>query len=253
MKEDQRGYIVVETIGTFLLFVLLVISILSLVNIVTLQAQVHYALTQAAETLSIASYPLEVTGMAEHIMKLDENADDLREEADAFKTDINGIIEGINSLSPGEVEEFGEAAFNRASGWAKDTIANPQETIRIMSNFALNEGKGAVVKELVRPLVGRYLRNGTMSGDEYLKSVNVAGGLEGLKFYDFSLTDFENLGNNDTQWLDKNGDIKIVVRYDINYKFGALPLPFDPKLSVTQSVKTKAWLGGSGEGLEEGP
>lgn len=253
MKEDQRGYIVVETIGTFLLFVLLITSILSLVNIVTLQARVHYALTQAAETLSIASYPLEITGTAKHIMKLDDNADGLREEADAFKMDINSMIEGINSLSPGEVDEFGEAAFSRASGWAEDTIANPQETIRIMLNYGLNEGKGAMVEQLVRPLVGRYLRNGTMSGDEYLKSFNVVDGLKGLTFYDFSLTDFNNLGNNDTQWLDKNGDIKIVVRYDINYKFGALPLPFGPKLSVTQSVKTKAWLGGSGEGLEGGP
>ena len=41
MGKDERGYIVVETIGSFLLFVLLVLSILSLINIVAVQARIH--------------------------------------------------------------------------------------------------------------------------------------------------------------------------------------------------------------------
>ena len=41
MRRDERGYIVVETIGSFLLFVLAVTSILSLINIVAVQARVH--------------------------------------------------------------------------------------------------------------------------------------------------------------------------------------------------------------------
>ena len=49
MKRDEGGYIVVETITSFLLFVLLNISILSLINIVTVQSRIHYAVTQAAE------------------------------------------------------------------------------------------------------------------------------------------------------------------------------------------------------------
>ena len=39
MGKDQRGYIVVETIGAFLLFVFLNISILSLINIVVVQSR----------------------------------------------------------------------------------------------------------------------------------------------------------------------------------------------------------------------
>ena len=51
MKRDENGYIVVETIGCFVLFVFLMTSILSLINIVTLQARVHYALTFDWQTL----------------------------------------------------------------------------------------------------------------------------------------------------------------------------------------------------------
>jgi len=56
MKKDQHGYIVVETIGAFMLFVFFVASILMLINIVAVQARVHNAITQAAETVSMYSY-----------------------------------------------------------------------------------------------------------------------------------------------------------------------------------------------------
>jgi len=45
--------------GTFILFVFLSVSILGLVNIAALKARVHYAIAQAAETLSVYSYVLE--------------------------------------------------------------------------------------------------------------------------------------------------------------------------------------------------
>ena len=67
MGKDERGYIVVETIGSFLLFVLLVLSILSLINIVAVQARIHYALTQTAQTISMYSYTLDVIGVADAV------------------------------------------------------------------------------------------------------------------------------------------------------------------------------------------
>ena len=75
MKRDQGGYIVVETIACFTLFVFLMMSILSLINIVTVQARVHYAITQAAETLSMYSYTLDAMGAAEKLMKSADRAD----------------------------------------------------------------------------------------------------------------------------------------------------------------------------------
>lgn len=68
MRGDENGYIVVETITCFILFVFLNISILSLINIVTVQARVYYALTQAAEAVSMYTYVLDVTGVASHMV-----------------------------------------------------------------------------------------------------------------------------------------------------------------------------------------
>ena len=97
--------------------------------------------------------------------------------------------------------------------------------------------------------MGRYLANGNISGDQYLKNYGVIDGLEGLKFYTFDVFNFGTTGNKNSQLLDKNGDIRLVVQYDVSYSFGALLLPFDePKLHVTQVASTKAWLGGEGEG-----
>ncbi|MDR0492005.1 MAG: hypothetical protein LBH28_12255 [Oscillospiraceae bacterium] len=98
MGRDEDGYIVVETVGTFVPFVLLVISILSLVNIVTVQARVHYALTQAADSLSIYCYSLEVLGIADNLTTLDNKANRVAKEADAIKTDLGTVFSGIKSM-----------------------------------------------------------------------------------------------------------------------------------------------------------
>ena len=58
-----------------------------------------------------------------------------------------------------------------------------------------------------------------------------------------------DLQDNDSTLLDEDGNVVLTVRYAIDYTFGALPLPFpDHRLEITQTVKTKAWLGGNGEG-----
>ena len=101
MKEKLRsagGYIVVETIACFLLFVFLVVSIISLINIVTVQARVHYALTQAAETVSMYSYVLEVTGLAKHMENSAGMREHVEQEADEMKGHINDVIDGIQGL-----------------------------------------------------------------------------------------------------------------------------------------------------------
>lgn len=251
MRSDERGYIVVETIGAFLPLILLVASILSLVNIVTLQARVHYALTQAAETLSMYSYALEVTGVASKLANLDQNSQVVQVQGDELKKNINDVLDGIQSLSLSETVSSGQAAFDQVYDWTEKAVEDPKEMVRILLNYSLNEARNDLfAKNVVRPLVGRYLRNGDQSGDDYLKSARVEGGLDGLEFYDFSALDLESRGANDSVLIDQEGNVKLVVRYEVDYTFGALPLPFDHKLSITQTVKTKAWLHGSGEGYQ---
>jgi len=248
MRKDQNGYIVVETIGTFIPFVLLIISILSLVNIVTLQSRVHYALTQAATTLSMYCYVLEVTKIANDLTTLDNKANKVTKEADEMKADINAVIAGIESLSASEIKKNTTAVANRAYSWGSDIADDPKASLQLIMNYALNEGRNAIFGELVRPLVGRYLSNGEMSGDEYLRGVRVVDGLKGLKFYEFTLFNLSSVGRENSVLINKDGDIKLVVSYEIEYTFGSLPLPFKPTLKVTQTAKTKAWLNGSGKG-----
>ena len=116
-------------------------------------------------------------------------------------------------------------------------------------SFGQNELRNQAFELMVRPLVGRYLMNGDMTGDEYLRSVRVvnrhtgAVGLDALEFYQFS-----NLGMGNSVLIDRNGNINLTVYYEVEYTFGALPLPFNPTLRITQTAITKAWLNGSGAG-----
>ena len=250
MHEDENGYIVVETVGAFIPFVLLIVSILSLVNIVALQARVHYALTQAANTLAMYSYALEVTGIAKGLSTLDNKANKVAREANAMRDDVTGVLSGIEAFSNIRgAADSGGAALNRALGWAEEAAGNPKEVLQLLMNYGLNEVRNQIFEELARPLVGRYLANGDMTGDQYLRSVRVVNssngktGLEALEFHKWG-----NLGLGNSVLIDKDGNVKLTVHYEVEYRFGVLPLPFKPTLRITQTAVTKAWLNGSGKG-----
>ena len=194
MKKDESGYIVVETVGTFIPLVLLVISILSLVNIVAVQARVHYALTQAATKISIYGYLTKDIDTASGGI-----------ESGALDSVFNGINEvmGIVGLSDSE----------------------PISTIGGLIRFA-GGGSNFLVDILINPLVKGYLANGDMSGDDFLKSFHIHE-------FDLGLS----------KPMDSDENVRITARYAVDYTFGALPLPFGPKLRITQTAVTKMWTG----------
>ena len=252
MAKDDRGYIVLETISAFLLFTLLVVAILSLISIVTVQARIHSALTQTCQTISMYSYVLDLSGAAPHIQNNSAKSGAVQGQIDTFKSNVNGLLDGIESLKPDQVGEKGEAVLNQAWAGIDYAVSDPKSMIQYVLNYGLSQAGSMAFGELVRPLVGRYLTNGELSADQYLKNYGVVGGLEGLEFYSFDTFDLSSSGANDSLLLDANGNVKIVVQYDVAYSFGALILPFEePKLHVTQEVVTKAWLGGDGEGYHE--
>ena len=248
--RDENGYIVVETIGAFVPFVFLVISILSLVNIAAVQARIHYALTQAANTLSVYSYTLDLIGMSNNLTTLDNKANRVAKDINALKSDVGAVISGLDSFSnvSGAIGS-GTNAASRIYGWGEEAAGDPKAALQLMMNFGLNEFRNSAFEVLARPLVGRYLGNDDMTGDEYLTRAGVVNrhtgttGLDALEFYQLS-----NLGLGNSVLIDKNGDVKLVVEYEILYRFGALPLPFNPTLRITQTAVTKAWLNGSGKG-----
>ncbi|MDR0935118.1 MAG: hypothetical protein LBM98_00380 [Oscillospiraceae bacterium] len=250
MRKDERGMIVVETVGAFVLFVMLVISILTLVNIVALQARIHYALTQTAETLSMYNYTLEVTGLADTFVAIEERSERVRIGADTFKTEISNVLDSLSAFDGAGVQENGEALINHGKDVGEAVIKDPKGAMQLVLNYATASAGSELFEALVKPLIGRYLSNGTMSGDKYLKSVGVIGGLSGITLADgFNVLDF---APNDSKLLNVDGDVKLAARYKVAYKFGGekgLPLPF-PELNITQIVKTHAWLNGNGDGYE---
>ncbi|MCL2157783.1 MAG: hypothetical protein FWH48_00075 [Oscillospiraceae bacterium] len=214
-KSDgsESGYITVETLMLFVPFALVMISILSLVNIITVQLRLHHALAQAANTVSIYSYALSAPDAADN---------------------IQALLDGIDRLSFRDAAIYGEAARERADG-SEENIANyPAEMIYIMIEDR------DIYENLVLPLLFRYLGNGAQNGDEYLKWANVVGGIDGLEFLDAG------------PLIDSNGDVTLAICYEIEYRFGPLPLPFGPRLEVVQYAKTKAWQNGAGEGYDWG-
>ena len=244
MRREEGGYIVVETILSFTMLVLLTVSILSLINITVVQARIHYALTQAAETISMYSYVLEATGLADPMGNLAQGAAGVQEEIDGFRENLTGVLDGLESLAPEEIGASGEALAGQVGGWIDDVSADPRGALQDLLQFGLYEGEKALARALAQPLVGRYLSNGAWTGDEFLRAFHVYNGLEGL---DFGGLDFRD---NDSTLLDADGNVVLTVRYELEYTFGALPLPFGPHLDVEQTVTTKSWLGGHGEGYE---
>lgn len=257
MRHNEKGYIVVETIGCFVLFVFLNISILSLINIVTVQTRVHYALTQATETLSMYSYTLEAMGVADHLTKSAERSESVVSGANEMIGNINEVIGAIEKLDIDGVQKSGQAIYNQASGFAGRLQDDPKDVLQDFMNYGVQELSSAALSTCVRPLVGWYLTNGNMSGDDFLTTFHVEGGLSGLEFYaidkigfDTSTNRFVPIADSKSRFLDSQENIKLVVQYDIDYTFGALPLPFG-KLHVTQEAMTKAWLNGHGDGYQE--
>ncbi|MCL2424916.1 MAG: hypothetical protein FWD05_01110 [Oscillospiraceae bacterium] len=226
MRKNDSGYIVVETVGTFIPFLLLIIAILSLVNIVTLQARIHNALTQTAMTLSTYGYVLHATGVADGLITADQKGEAAAESIDA-------VISGIESLSKGTISiDDGERILSSA----ELAVSDPKGMIQSFANYGVSQLQGLAVEQLVRPIMGRYLANGTMSGDEYLNSVMVV--------------DF-NYDYTDCYFVDKDGNVKLTVHYEVEYVFGIIQFSFGPTLRITQTATTKAWLGGSGEGYSK--
>ena len=259
-QKDERGYIVVETVGSFMLFTFLMVSILSLINLVAVQSRMHFALTETAQVISMYSYVLEVTGAADHIQNLSRKADTVRVESGEFKKNLNAILDILNDeksfkvsewkASVDAVEENAKALGSRGESWLNDITADPKASLQLIMSYGVDELSSEVVERLMYPLMNHYLGNGMMSGDEFLRRFNVQGGVSSLSFHTFDLLKLDHTGDTNTRLLDADGNVRLVVQYDIDYTFGALPLPFRPTLHVTQEVVTKAWLGGVGKGYQ---
>ena len=210
MRKNEKGTILIEFIGSFLLFFLLIISILSLVNIVTAQARVHYALTETANTLSMYGYVLSATDQVSS------------QEAEEPADDINAILNKLNQFQSG------------FSSWEGSV---PSQALQSVMGAFLGEVQATALKGVINELVLSNLATGAQSGEEYLRSVRISN----LELTEFASPGSGTAGKESTLY-DSQDNIKLTVEYEIDYTFMGLPIPFEPKLKVAQSVKTKMWF-----------
>jgi len=244
MRKDENGYIVVETIGSFMLFVFLMISILTLINITIVQSKVHYALTQTANELSMYSYVVDALGLTDTVKTTSETGEEVQGQINSVVNDINSIQSGVSGMTGGTADFMSNLnivmdSVGSLSGTIDGVIQDPSGTFYNVLLYGLDKTKNYAMQELViRPMVEKYMKNGDVSANDYLRRFNVIE--EGGELLDLSTS----------VYINSAGDIVIVAEYKINYAYGlgALPLPEAMKtLTITQTAKTKAWLGGEGE------
>ena len=116
------------------------------------------------------AYVLDLTGAASHIQNNSAKAGTVQGQVDQFRSNVNGLLDGVENLDAGQIGAKGEAILNQMQSGVDYAVGHPKEMLQYMMNYGLDKAGGAAFGQMVRPLVGRYLANGGQSGDAYLRS-----------------------------------------------------------------------------------
>jgi hypothetical protein len=232
-KQDENGYIVVETVMAFTMLVMVMVVIISLVNIVAVRSKVHHAITQTA--LDLSKYAYITTWF-----------DDVPPAPTA-----SGLVDqAVNSLS-NAVTNMG----NSVAGGAAQIFLDDYTALLIRDLFAATgeEGRQQVMEDAVKDVFMLHLSDDLSSGpagwrnqaDEFLRRYNVfcpnstISGIDGIRF-SVPPCAANPLGIVSTM-RDSSDDTVVTVSYRIQFNiFNILPLPLF--LDVQQTVRTKAWV-----------
>ncbi|MCL2200444.1 MAG: hypothetical protein FWB75_00630, partial [Oscillospiraceae bacterium] len=166
MRENEKGSIVVETVGSFMFFVFLMVSIITLINITTVQARVHYAITQTANELAMYSYVIHALGLSEAAMSRDANAGAVEGQINSVINDINTIQSGVSGGSGGVADILGNLntvidAIGNLTTSAGSAASNPQAILFALVQYGLSPVMDGMMQEvIVRPMIAKHLQVG---------------------------------------------------------------------------------------------
>ncbi len=238
MRKDQNGYLVIETLGTFIPLVLIMVTILSFINLMSLRSQVHYAITQTASELSMYSYVLKPLGLLNDLQAIDKAAEEgegiIDDTVDYVSSVSAGITGVVDSGTLDDVSSSIESVINGLTGLsstATSAINDPMEYISPILNFGINTEKNELVGSLITPFLEKHLKNGDIDADTALRNYGVVDGIDGISL-------------SGSSFIDQYGDITIVATYDVEYDIGWISLG---TLTITQTAKTRAWIGATEE------
>lgn len=248
---EQRGSASIEATISLVVFVFVIMAIYMVSSFCLVQAKVSYAISTTAKEMSQYSYFY-------HMVGLDGVRDGLSEESemaisvfDAFNSAINTGSNEVKEISEGSEEYFEEflsgektddlnelyAQISSASSALSGAIDNPLDFAKSLASLAGNEAwNGAsqvVASTLAKGMAERHFETNTMTADEYLESMGVVNGYDGLNF------------NTSTLFQDGGDKIEITVVYRLSLE-NIIPT-MDREVVIRQTAVTDGWLGGDAD------
>lgn len=274
-ENAESGMMVVEAVLSFTVFIMVVVAIIYLTNIFMLHNKIQFAINSAAHEIAGYSYLYAALGISDaentveadgrpHTTPINDTANQVVDSLNKIETladSLGGTAQSVENL------EFSEESFQEVKGQLdqlkadadaavdsgiksaaglEDLFSHPKSllvgVIYIGAYEAGYQAKSMIGRAAAAGLTKKYLEQGDLSADEYLRSYGVKDGYAGL---DFSGTTIfcEN----------KEGAgrmIDIVVSYDIDMSFLAFIIP-DPQIHVVQRVSVAGWVDGDGEKLKD--
>lgn len=275
-KENaESGMMVVEAVLSFTVFIMVVLAVIYLTNIFILHNKIQFAINSAAHEMASYSYLYAALGInnAEnaveedgrpHTTPINDTANQVVDTLNKIETlseSISGTVQSVENLELSE-ESFREVQtqFDKLKADADAAVDSGEKSVAGLEDLFSHpksllvgmiyigayeigyEAKSMIGTAAAKGLTKKYLEQGNLPADEYLRSYGVKDGYAGL---DFSGTTIfcEN----------KDGAgrmIDIVVSYDIDMSFLSFIIP-DPQIHVVQRVSVAGWVDGDGEKLKD--
>lgn len=254
-KENESGMMVVEAVFSFTIFIMVVSAIIYLITIFTLHNKVQFAINSTAHELASYTYLYQAAGLREadqgiasdgqkYVGAIDDTANQIADTLNQIET-LSEDVGNISTLDASQIQKTiedlkaagssGKESVNKVAG----LVSNPNDlmvgVIYMAFNAATIEVKRVFAEAAATVATKKYLEQGSMDADAYLKNMGVKEGYAGLDF------------SNSTMFCDSNYRlIDIVVEYDVDLSFVRLLIP-EARLHMVQRVTIPGWLGGDEE------
>jgi hypothetical protein len=257
LRRDENGMMVVEALFSFTIFVMVIAAIVYLIAIFTVHNKIQFAINSVAHELASYSYLYQAFGIrsADSTISSDgatyvKNIDDTTNQVIDTLNKIEALNTGgtsLESLSVSDVQnkwsQINSAyeSGKESSSMIYNLVSNPNDLlvgiIYMAADAAATETKSLFAQYASIALTGKYLKNNDMTADEYLRSMGVIDGYDGLDF------------SNSSVFCDSGKRlVDIVVEYDIDLSFVKLLIP-KGKLHMVQRVTVAGWIDGDGATL----
>lgn len=281
MRKDQRGMIALETLIAFVAFMLFAAFMATWVNAASMQLRFHQALTRTANEVSFYTYALYMVGVTGALRDLNQNelATELRGNVEGGVTalgeafDILGQLQEIptaarSASDMNELLAVAESAENLAGDLVNTVniegslevverwLDEPTELFQGLGFLALQIGSQNALDMFMSHIVAPAffwdnlgLNRDQRRAREYRLANITASDIE-FGWRDIS---WANLREQGLDVLTPEGsgflsntdadEIVVMARYQIDLGSFFNPLIIFPNLYVTQTAKTRAWVG----------